>query len=121
MQMKVEQVELLNPEFYICINYDYEKTKQFAGTKIYHFRGDEESHLLAESILNKMKEYTELVQRGIKIAELSLFKEIKVNAILIELGYYSNEHDKAEIESIIGINNISYSIAQGISDFYIRT
>ncbi|NLK71741.1 MAG: SpoIID/LytB domain-containing protein [Clostridiales bacterium] len=118
MQMKAEQVKLLNPDFYIGINCDYEKNKQLAGTKIFHFRGDIESHLLAESIFEKLKECTKLVQRGIKIAELSLFKEIKVNALLIELGYLSNEHDKSEIESIQGIENISYAVAEGIKNFY---
>lgn len=118
VQDKANVAEHFNPDFYLGINCNYEKSASLSGTEIFHFRGDTESRLLAESILENLKMHTELVQKGIKVAELSLFKEIKTNALLIELGYFSNNHDrnilnKEEQQILIG-----QSISNGIYDFY---
>ncbi len=118
MKDKVMMADSLNPEFYISLNCNFEKNSNLSGTDIFHFRGDTESHILAELIMDRLDSYTTLVQKGVKIAELSLFKEIKVNALLIELGYLSNEHDHNIFKDENGKESISEAIAEGIIKFY---
>ena len=118
MKDKVMIADQLNPEFYIEINCNYEKNSNLSGTDIFHFRGDEESRLMATLIMETLGSYTDLIQKGVKVAELSLFKEIKVNALLIELGYLSNEHDKKILEDKKGKCNASEAISEGIKQFY---
>ncbi len=118
MKDKVMIADEINPEFYISINCNYEKNSNLSGTGIFHFRGDIKSHLMAESIMTALGSYTNLIQKGVKIAELSVFKEIKVNALLIELGYLSNEHDKKILEDTKSKTGVSEAISEGIKKYY---
>ena len=118
MKDKVMMADAINPEFYIGINCNYEKNCHLSGTDIFHFRGDTESRTLADFIMNRLILNTTIVQKGVKVAELSLFKEIKGNAILIELGYMSNLQDKKILEDEKGKEKISEAITEGIKNFY---
>lgn len=118
LQEKSKFSNTINPDFYIAINCNYANNKSLSGTDIFHFRGDQESKSLAESISKRLNEQTDLIQKGVKIADLSIFKEIRVNALLIELGYLSNEQDQSVLENCNGKKCICKLISEAIHEFY---
>lgn len=75
LQDKSKIANKINPNFFIGVNCNYTKNYNLSGTNIFHFRGDQESKKLAEKIIDKLDNNTNLIQKGVKTADLSIFKE----------------------------------------------
>lgn len=114
---KAKTASEINPHFFISINCNYTNNTTLSGTEIFHYRGDEESALLAQLIKQKLKEHTLLLQKGVKVADLSLFREIKSKALVIEIGYISNENDREILTKEPGKKTIAQAICEAFTDY----
>lgn len=78
-----------------------------------------ESILLANSILRQLDNHVGDVKpnRGIKPAEWFVVRNTRMPAVLVELGFKTNETDALLLESDAHLNNLTRALYNGISDF----
>lgn len=118
---KAEKAAEINPHFFISINCNYAENKTVSGTEIFHYRGDEESALLARLICEELKKRDLFLQKGVKVADLSLLREIKSKALIIEIGYISNENDKMILTGESGKEAVSHAICSAFENYCLKS
>lgn len=77
-----------------------------------------ESYLLASSIQSEMNALFQTAKRPVAVNSFYVLKHVKSPAVLIELGFISNERDRARLTSSQEQTNIAASIANGISHYF---
>lgn len=102
---------------FISIHYDAYETNNIHGVST-HYYGSSGSLNLAEAIQNELGTYTDMKSRGIMNSPYYVLRNNQNLAVLIELGFLTNEHDLARIESKEHANNVSEAIYQGLNKYF---
>lgn len=77
-----------------------------------------ESALLAEHIQQELNDLFTTGKRPIAVKTFYVLKHVKSPAVLVELGFISNEHDRARLTSNSEQKKIADSIADGILHYF---
>lgn len=86
-------------------------------TLCYNLDGDEGK--IAEAVQKKLIEATGLTDRGVKErTDLVVLNSTKMPAILVELGFITNQSDNAMLSNLVFLENSAKAIAEGICDYY---
>jgi N-acetylmuramoyl-L-alanine amidase/beta-lactamase regulating signal transducer with metallopeptidase domain len=112
---RVNKINQINPDMLISLHLNASKNPNEKGVNAYvssqngfYEKSLEKANKLIENISNN-----NLTKGGVKDANLYIIKNSKCPAIMLEVGYLSNENDKAYITSENGKNEI----ANGILNF----
>jgi N-acetylmuramoyl-L-alanine amidase/beta-lactamase regulating signal transducer with metallopeptidase domain len=112
---RVNKINQINPDLLISLHLNASKNPNEKGVNAYvssqngfYEKSLEKANKLIENISNN-----NLTKGGVKDANLYIIKNSKCPAIMLEVGYLSNENDKAYITSENGKNEI----ANGILNF----
>jgi len=77
-----------------------------------------ESYLLATSIQSEMNALFKTAKRPVEVDKIYVLKYVKSPAVLIELGFITNENDRARLTTPHEQTKIANSIADGISQYF---
>lgn len=73
---------------------------------------------LARAINNEIVNNANMVDRGIKLGNLAVIRTLEMPAILLELGFLSNEKDLAKLTDDTYLQIFAQSIFNGIDSYY---
>ncbi|PLS03281.1 N-acetylmuramoyl-L-alanine amidase [Neobacillus cucumis] len=93
---------------FISFHYNWSNDPSVNG--IINFYYQKSSNTLATAILNQVAKETKLTNLGTRFNNLDVLRNNKQPATLLELGFLSNQHDDAIVES----SNYNHNVAQGI-------
>lgn len=82
------------PEFFLSIGQNSFSNATASGTEIYYYRGDHQGEKLAKLIMEELNKSLGLKNRGARMAEFYLLREVKASAVMIQLLYISNPQDE---------------------------
>jgi N-acetylmuramoyl-L-alanine amidase len=102
----------------IHINASDKKSAKYISTYIYARGGKAE--ILAIFVQRHLVKVTEWEDGGIKVGNLHMVRETDMPAILVELGFISNEKQEAWLKKKDNQYKLAKAIAQGICDYYCR-
>jgi len=77
-----------------------------------------ETGRIATIVNNKAVEKTGMRNRGVKTKDLSIIRDTKMPACLIECGFMDNEHDTPIILTEEYANKVANGIAEGVFTYY---
>jgi N-acetylmuramoyl-L-alanine amidase len=86
-------------------------------SKILHESKSEESQRLAECVQSELIYTTGLVNRGVKHAPFVVLIGTKVPAILIEIGFLSNEIEAKQLITVEYQQKLAAAIVSGVEDY----
>ena len=109
---RVNKINEINPDLLISLHLNASKNTNEKGVNAYVSSQNEfyEKSLVKANILIDNISNSNLAKGGVKDANLYIIKNSKCPAILLEIGYLSNENDKAYITSEKGKNEIANGI-----------
>lgn len=109
---RLQIIKAYNPNAFISVHCNASNSPSAHGIETIY--KDEYDKPLAMSVHNSLIETTELRDRGIKqdVRNLAVLKDLETPAILIEIGFISNEEELEFIQSNIDI--IAGAIAEGV-------
>lgn len=100
----------------IHCNY-YEWDSNIAGFECYYAGDSYEGRQLADSVTDVIDGFGDIVSRGSRDNNYYVLVNTKMPAILIELGYMSNQDDLKNITDDSYMKRLSHEIAEGIYDY----
>lgn len=115
---RAQMANKLRPDFFISVHLNGYANPLIHGCEIYYYRSDKESETLAKSIMAHLTKNREILDRGIRIADFYLLREVNVGSLHLELEYITNPdvenklNDESYIDMIIG------RITDGFVDYY---
>ena len=85
---------------------------------MYYYKGDRESLGLAKCIMNSMVKNLDVINRGIKVANFFLLREVRTSSLYIDVDYVTNPEVEKLLKNNEYIDKIAESITQGIVEYY---
>ncbi len=119
LQERVDIMNEIKPDLFISLHINSNKNVTANGYEVYVSDtsiASEKSKQLAEKFVNTFSKNTKLRYRGIKTAPFFVLKKAEYPAILLDLGFLSNEVDKDYITSENGQTEIAQNILNFVSD-----
>lgn len=85
------------------------------GMEVYHYtRASEASKHAARAIYDKLLPVSGLRGRGVKSKDLAVLRETVMPAVLVELGFISNDSDRAKLTNFAWQDDAAKAISDGI-------
>lgn len=106
-----------NTDAFISIHYDAYTSNNINGTSTHYFSDGPDAEL-ARSIQTALDKHTNLNGRGLMQSPYYVLRENKNLAVLVELGFMTNENDLAIIQSESHTTNIAEAITQGLINYF---
>lgn len=108
----------LRPDFFFSLHMNSFGNSSISGVEVYHYRGDKEGEIIANSIIEKISSNLNIINRGVKTADFYLLKEVKTSSIHIELGYMTNPEEEKRFAHESFREEIARAISEGIVEYY---
>ncbi|ONI40894.1 hypothetical protein AN396_00885 [Candidatus Epulonipiscium fishelsonii] len=103
--------------YFISIHANSSNTKTANGVETLIYKPNGISEEFAQSVQLNLVEATGLVDRGIKLADLSVLRNTVMPAILVEVGFLSNEKEEALLRQDSFLEIIAQGLFNGIINF----
>ncbi|MEK4424104.1 N-acetylmuramoyl-L-alanine amidase [Solibacillus sp. FSL K6-1523] len=111
-------------EMFVSIHANSATNASAKGTETYYSvtsnENEKEDVVLATNINNEIVKNVGTSNRGVKRADFVVIKNLKIPAVLLELGFVSNAEDRAKLLSDQYIESFAQSIYNGIVEYYGR-
>lgn len=110
-------------EIFVSVHYNAAENKAAHGIEVFYYKSDKDpvrsatSKVLADIVLEKVVGQTGGKSRGVKHGNLSVIRETKMPAILVEGGFLTNEAERAKIQTADYNKRVAWGIAVGIRKF----
>ncbi len=104
-------------EAFISLHYDSINNSSVTGTTTYYYHSLKDGPL-ASKVNNELAKKTQLRNRGTKFGNFHVLRENKAPAILIELGYLSNQTEELTIKSSSFQERTSQGIYNGLAQYF---
>lgn len=123
LEKRAEIANNLHCDIFVSVHYNSAPAKQADGIEIFFYRDDQEkgrvasSKLLAQLVLNKIIKNTEAKSRGVKHGDLSVIRNTKMPAILVEGGFLTNDEEMEKLKDPNYLKRVAWGIAQGVHEY----
>lgn len=120
LEKRAEIANKLKSDLFVSVHYNSAPAKQADGIEVFYYREDANkervvaSKLLAQLVLNQVLEQTDAKSRGVKHGDLSVIRNTKMPAILVEGGFLTNDEEMDKLKDPNYLKRIAWGIAQGI-------
>lgn len=118
LSRRAQMANQLRPDFFISIHLNGYANQTIHGCEIYYYRNDKESEILAKSIMSNLTKENEILDRGIRIADFYLLREVTVAALHLELEYITNPEIERKLNEEEYIDRIISRIVAGLVEYY---
>ncbi len=115
---RAQMANKLRPDFFISVHLNGYANPSIHGCEIYYYRSDRESETLAKSIMAKLTKDGDILDRGIKIADFYLLREVNVGSLHLELEYITNPERELRLNDESYLDMIISKITAGFIDYY---
>lgn len=105
-------------DLFVSIHCNSAANSSAEGTETYHMDGSVQGGRLAKCIQQQLVETGKFVDRGIKTANFYVLKNTIAPAVLVEVGFISNDREAACLENSSLQYEYAGAIARGITDYY---
>ncbi|HOE56988.1 MAG TPA: N-acetylmuramoyl-L-alanine amidase [Bacillota bacterium] len=106
------------PDFFLSIGQNSFTNPTASGTEIYYYRGDRQGERLSKSIMENLTKSLGLRNRGVRMAEFYLLREVKASAVIVQLLYISNLQDENLLRDQSFIKAAAKAIFKGIGTYF---
>jgi len=89
-----DRVESNRDDIFISIHCNASNNRDAQGIETFHYPSSTEGNKLASLIQNNLIALTNRVDRGVKEANFYVLRETRCPAVLVELGFISNEEEE---------------------------
>ena len=116
LEERTDFINTLQPDLVLSLHVNSSLNNKTSGLEFYVAKETEffdESNEIAQKLNNKFSENTNLKMLGVKTGPFYILKKSDVPAVIIELGYLTNEDDKKYLID----NNVQNKMAKSISEF----
>ena len=94
LQERVQMANEWDADYFISIHVNANNNANINGSEVYLYQENEETRELSQDILNGLKDVVDMKDNGIRLnPSLYVLRNTKMPALLIELGYLTNETD----------------------------
>jgi N-acetylmuramoyl-L-alanine amidase len=120
LEKRADIANKLKCDLFIIVHYNSAPAKKAEGIEVFFYRDDKDkeramhSKNAAQLVLNKIIENTEAKSRGVKHGDLSVIRNTKMPAILVEGGFLTNEEEMQRLKDPRYLKRIAWGIAQGV-------
>ncbi|MFZ5968795.1 MAG: stage II sporulation protein D [Bacillota bacterium] len=108
----------VRPHFFLSIHQNSFPNAYISGTEIYYYRGDKDGEALGELIARALSESLGTVERGAKVADFYLLREVKSPAIQIEVGYITNAEEEIKMKDDSYHEKAAKAIVDALTRYY---
>lgn len=119
LEERTEFINKLKPDLVLSLHVNSSLNNETSGLEFYVAKGTEffeKSSEIAGKLHNKLSGSTCLKMSGIKTGPFYILKKSDVPAVIVELGYLTNENDKRHLIDDNEQNKIAKSISEFISE-----
>ncbi|MBP7073035.1 MAG: N-acetylmuramoyl-L-alanine amidase [Clostridia bacterium] len=106
------------PDLFLSIGQNCFSNPTASGTEIYYYRGDSQGEKLSKLIMENVSGSLGLKNRGVRMADFYLLREIKASSVIIQLLYVSNPQDKELLCNQSFRESAAAAIFKGIGAYY---
>lgn len=106
------------PDLFLSIGQNCFSNPTASGTEIYYYRGDSQGEKLSKLIMENVSGSLGLKNRGVRMADFYLLREIKASSVIIQLLYVSNPQDKELLCNQSFRESAAEAIFKGIGAYY---
>lgn len=119
LEERTDFINTIKPDLVLSLHVNASLNNKTSGLEFYVAKETEffkKSNEIAEKLNKKFSENTNLKMLGIKTGPFYILKKSDVPAVIIELGYLTNENDKKYLIDEKEQNKIAKSISEFISE-----
>jgi len=106
------------PDLFLSVGQNCFPNPTASGTEIYYYRGDSQGEKLSKLIMENVSSSLGLKNRGVRMADFYLLREIKASSVIIQLLYISNPQDKELLCNESFRESAAAAIFKGIGAYY---
>lgn len=107
----------LNADFFISVHCNSAENKSASGVETWFCKGSSKGKLLANYVQAELADISGVKNRGIKEGTFYVLKHTKAPAILVELGFISNETEKKLLFKESYQQKLASAIAIGLQTY----
>ncbi|GHH97143.1 N-acetylmuramoyl-L-alanine amidase [Neobacillus kokaensis] len=101
---------------FISLHYDSNLDPTIRGLTGYYYHAYQKA--LATALYNAAVEKTQLINRGVRFGDYHVIRENSQNAVLIELGYLSNQEEEATVNTNWYQENVAAGLYNGLVRYF---
>lgn len=116
MKARVDIIDNSEAVMFISIHMNKYGAEYVSGAQVFYRVNDEASKGLAKSIQNALYEST-ATKKDIKIGNYYILNESKVNGVLVECGFLSNNDELEKLQSDTYQSELANSIVRGMYEY----
>lgn len=119
LEERTDFINKMKPDLVLSLHVNASLNNETSGLEFYVAKETEfflKSNEIAEQLNDKFSENTNLKMLGVKNGPFYILKKSDVPAVIIELGYLTNENDKKYLIDEKEQNRMAKSISEFISD-----
>jgi hypothetical protein len=117
LDKRIEYVNKSSADFFISLHINSSPKKGRAGAVVYYNEDNQEAALMTEKIQNKLTCIPEMVKRTSIPGNYYILNKLNIPAVLIEMGYASNEKEKKYLINEEYQNKIADAVAGGFLEY----
>ena len=119
LSARCEVANKADADVFLSIHIDAFVNREASGTTVYRYvRGSENSKLLADSVRVALIDKLGTQNRGTQTSEFYVIKHTDMPAILVEVGFLTNEREEQMLNSKQGVINAAQGIADGLAEYF---
>ncbi|MBB6215562.1 stage II sporulation protein D [Anaerosolibacter carboniphilus] len=108
----------IRPNFFLSIHQNAFANPSISGSEVYHYRGDRDGETLGNLILKELSQNLGTAERGVKIADFYLLREVRTTALQIEVAFITNPEDEQKLQNEEIQENAAEAIAKALIKYY---
>lgn len=116
LQERVDFAEEIKPDIFVSIHVNSSQGTTATGIETHYYH--DYSIQLGKFVQNAMKKYINSPDRGLQKSKFYVINHTTMPAILVEIGFISNEGERAELVSESRQQATAKAIAEGIMNYY---
>ncbi len=118
LSKRAQMANQVRPDFFMSIHLNGYSNPSIYGCEIYYYRNDKESEALAKYIMTNLTRDGGTLDRGIRIADFYLLREVAVGSLHLELEYITNPEKELKLNDDAYIDKIISEITAGLVEYY---
>lgn len=115
LEDRVRAAEEEGADLFLSVHCNYyEKDSSISGLECYYCKGASEGRYYAEKIITEIEERGNIVSRNAKPANYYVLKNTGIPAVLVEVGYLSNDNERRNLITEEYQGRIAIELVEGV-------
>ena len=107
------------PFIFVSIHANSVPDEKITGAMVFHYEGSDEGSRIARYVLRSIVNGTGAVDKGVRIADFYVLREVVVPSVLIEMGFLTNPAEESRLKDAGYQAAMAKAIAEGIDKYLV--